>query len=128
MIYKARMKKFHFFLGIVSRAMMFAWVSVTQQRPTMIMIQCLEEPMEQKILQVELVSKELNYFGGIASFFPRLGTRDTDRWRINKGPVSLVPNLRKTTRSPQSDLTPWTTLWYSQSENVFFTEFYIINS
>ena len=28
---------------------------------------------------------ELNHFGGIASFFPRLGTRDTDRWRINKG-------------------------------------------
>ena len=41
--------------------------------------------------------------------FPRLGTGDTDRWRINKGRLSVypVPNLRKMMRSPHSDLTPW---------------------
>ena len=34
---------------------------------------------------LELVSKELNHFGGITLFFFRLGNRDTDRWRKNKG-------------------------------------------
>ena len=62
-------------------------------------------------LELELVSKELNHFGGIASFF-----QDWTSWKLTGGPkplfmrhlsVSLVPNLKKTTRSPQSDLTPW---------------------
>ena len=38
-----------------------------------------------ELLRIELVSKELNQFGGDRVVFPRLGTRYTDRWQINKG-------------------------------------------
>ena len=34
-----------------------------------------------ELLRIELVSKELNQFGGDCIVFTRLGTRDTDRWR-----------------------------------------------
>ena len=32
--------------------------------------------------RIELVSKEINHFGGDPIVFPRLGIGDTDRWRI----------------------------------------------
>ena len=65
----------------------------------------------EKYLQVELVSKELNHFRGLRRF-PEIGHRG--HWQVGNNPlfmrhlsVSPVPNLGKTTRSPQSDLTPW---------------------
>ena len=39
--------------------------------------------------------------------FPRLGTGDTDRWLIHNLSLSPLPNLGKTTQSPQSHLTLW---------------------
>ena len=60
---------------------------------------------------LELVSKEFNHFGGDCVVFPRLGTKDTDRRRINKGflPSVSVPGAqsRKKDAIPQNDLTPW---------------------
>ena len=56
---------------------------------------------------VELVSKELNPFRGITSFFrdraPRRG-----HWQVVHRHLSVypVPNLGKMLQSPQSDLTP----------------------
>ena len=61
---------------------------------------------------LELVSKELNHFGGIVLVSPILGTGDTDRWHINLCLCTTCQCLRcpiseKPTRSPQSDLTHW---------------------
>ena len=60
---------------------------------------------------LELVSKELNHFGGIGRF-SEIGHQG--HWQVankhllmNHLSVSPVPNLRKMTQSPQSDLTPW---------------------
>ena len=62
------------------------------------------------VCNLELVSKELLHFGGIVLFFQDWAPGHcTDRWRINLClclmfmhhlSVSLVPSIRKTTRSP----------------------------
>ena len=62
--------------------------------------------------QLELVSKELNHLGGIASFFRdwALGTLTGGEYIFVYAPSVSVPGAqsRKNDTIPQSDLNPWT--------------------
>ena len=62
-------------LVLISAILTF-FVSITPNRKEF----ALKKKTWHLAISVELVSKELNHFGGVCVVFPRLGTGDIDRW------------------------------------------------
>ena len=69
---------------------------------TCLTIQSSFLPLTMVVYQVELVSKELNHFGGIALFF-----RDWAPGTLTGGELTFVYAPPVSDPLPQSDLTPW---------------------